>query len=251
MKNKDSKTTMLTMFDRDIFNKFVEPGEIVEVRIPNVQGKSEAWGGCIAEGSVSGYFDDHNRFCEAVSAADQTNHSGIYFSLQEIDSRLIGRAFNRLIPTTLTTKNSNVVSYKWLPIDINPVRPFGISSSYKELNSAIQVRDEIANHYKIEGTKVSRPIRAISGNGGHLLYRIPTFTVTGYAQETIKNILTNISTRFSSETIHINTSVFHPATIWRLYGTTAKRGDYVPVGEHRDARPHRIAYIDDIGDDNG
>ena len=44
--------------------------------------------------------------------------------------------------------------------------------------------------------------------------------------------------------MNIDTTVFNPARIWKLYGTTARKGDPVPAGPSREARPHRMAYID-------
>ncbi len=91
----------------------MRPGEVVEVRIPKIWGKSPAWGNDFAKGTVSGYFDDHEAFCVSVKAADKFEHGGIYFTLQVIDPRLIGRAFNRLKPSNLTTSDHNVFKYRF------------------------------------------------------------------------------------------------------------------------------------------
>jgi hypothetical protein len=85
---------LLTLFDLPVWELFVKSEEIIEVRIPKVSGKSAAWGNDYARGTVSGYFDDHMAFCKAVREVDKAIHSGVYFSLQVIEPRLIGRAFN-------------------------------------------------------------------------------------------------------------------------------------------------------------
>ena len=88
------------------------------------------------------------------------------------------------------------------------------------------------------------PIRAISGNGGHLLYPlIPERPAAKYAPA-IKAILEQISEEFSTPAVNIDTKVFNPARIWKLYGTTAKKGDALPAGPNREARPHRMTGID-------
>ncbi|MCK4789130.1 MAG: hypothetical protein KAV87_35640, partial [Desulfobacteraceae bacterium] len=219
----------LTLFDKEIFEQFVKPGEVVEVRIPKVYGKSVAWANDFAKGTVSGYFDDHAFFCDAVKNADKFQHSGIYFTLQVIDPRLIGRAFNRLKPSSLTTSDNNVIAYRWLPIDIDPARPAGVSSSDSELKDALRLRDEVAER-AIAKLNFSKPIKAMSGNGGHLLFRLPDLPANDNTKSFIKNTIEGIASRFDTDSIKVDTTVFNPARIWKLYGTTARKGDAVPAG---------------------
>ena len=236
-----------TLFDKKIFELFVEPGEVVEVRILKVYGKLSAWNNDFAKGTISGYFDDHAAFCEAVKKADKFPHNGIYFTLQVIDPRLIGRAFNRLKPSSLTTSDNNVIAYRWLPVDIDPVRPAGVSSSDKELQAALKLRNEVADR-AIKKLSFSNPIKAISGNGGHLLFRLPDLPVNDDTKSFIKHTLEGMAARFNTDSIKVDTTVFNPARIWKLYGTTARKGDSVPEGKQRAARPYRMAYIDETGD---
>ena len=48
-----------SLFERKVWNLFLRPGEVVEVRILKVWGKASAWSDDFAKGTVSGYFDDH------------------------------------------------------------------------------------------------------------------------------------------------------------------------------------------------
>jgi hypothetical protein len=235
-----------TVFEKCIWKLFVQQGEVVEVRILKVFGNSPAWEG-FAKGTVSGYFDDHEKFFKSVRAADKARHNGIYFTLQVIDPRLIGRAFNRLKAAETTTSDQNVIAYRWLPVDVDPIRPSGISSSDSELKAALDLRDIVASEITRE-MGLPAPIRAVSGNGGHLLYRLPDLPANEESQLFIKTTLTGLSDRFDTDTVKIDTTVFNPARIWKLYGTTSKKGDAIPAGRHREARPHRPAYIDNLGD---
>jgi len=237
---------MKTLFDPEVFSIFVKPGEVVEVRILKALGKSEAWGNEYARGTVSGYFDDHEAFCRAVKETDKASHGGIYFTLQGIDSRLIARSFNRLKPSDLMTSDNNVRFYRWLPVDVDPERPAGISSSARELKAALELRDIVAE-WIIKEMSFPQPIRAMSGNGGHLLFRLPNLPVNDENKAFIKNTLEGLADRFNTGTVHIDTTTHNPARIWKLYGTTARKGDPVPEGPGREARPHRAAYIDDLG----
>jgi len=237
----------LTLFDPTVFRLFCRPGGVIEVRILKVYGKSTAWRNEYAKGTVSGYFDDHQGFCKAVKEADRTNHGGIYFTLQVIDPRLIGRAFNRLKPSEVTTSDSNVIAYRWLPIDMDPIRPAGISASDSELKEALSLRGKVAEWVTKE-MGFSAPIKAVSGNGGHLLFRLPDLPVTEENTKFVANTLSGLAKTFNTDKVTIDTTIFNPARIWKLYGTTARKGDPVPAGPNREARPHRPSYIDDLGD---
>jgi hypothetical protein len=236
-----------TMFDRPVWDLFINPGEVVEVRILGVKGKYEIFGGDYIRGTVSGYFDDFERFSKAVKEVDRIPHGGIFFTLQVIDPRLIGRAFNRLKPAGATTGDSDVIAYRWLPVDLDPVRPSGISASDAELKAGLELR-EIVSEWMVKELAFPRPIKAISGNGGHILPRLPDMPVNKATQDFIKRTLEGLSLRFNTDQVKIDTSVFNPSRIWKLYGTTARKGDEVPAGFTREARPFRMAYIDDLGD---
>ena len=246
MDNTDSiLSRKLALFNLEVFRLFVHPGEVVEVRIPKIYGKSPAWGGW-ARGTVSGYFDDHESFCKAVQLADKTPHNGIYFTLQVIDPRLIGRAFNRLKMADLTTSDTNVLAYRWLPVDIDPVRPAGVSSSISELQKAMVLREAVSM-WAVKNFGLASPIQGMSGNGAHLLFRLPDIPATMENQLFIKQTLEEIAAAFKSDEVNIDTTVFNPARIWKLYGTTSRKGDHVPEGKCREERPFRKSFIDSLG----
>jgi len=245
-REKPLNSERLTMFDPLVWSQFLKEGEVTEVRVLGVQGKNSAWGNEWARGTVSGYFDDHEAFCKAVKLADRAKHGGIYFTVQVIDPRLIGRAFNRLRVVDTTTSDNNVIALRWLLLDTDPIRPSGVSSSDSELKQALAVRDGVAEWMTSE-MGFAAPIRAMSGNGGHLLFRLPDMPVGDDSKAFIKTTLQGIATRFDTDTVLIDQTVSNPARIWKLYGTTARKGDPIPAGPHRAARPHRMAYIETLG----
>jgi len=238
------KPEKLTLSNKNAFETFCRPGEVVEVRILNAYGKHKAWGGGFAKGVVAGYFDDHEAFVNSVKAVNGTDHGGIYFTLQKIDNRLLGRAFNRLKPSIQTTSDNDVQAYRWLFIDIDPVRPSGISSSADELQQAHDKAQQVIAWLSAQG--FSKPVMAMSGNGIHLLYRLHETPANESTIKFIQYFLKALAARFDSPQVSIDTSVFNPARICRLYGTSAKKGDDIPQGKNRVARPHRASYIMDI-----
>jgi hypothetical protein len=231
----------LTLLDPQVYAAFKNPGEVNELRVLGAFGNSQAWSG-FAKGTVAGWFDDHDAFCTAVEAINKVKHGGVYFTPQIIDPRLIARACNRLVVAKETTSDRDVLAYRFLLIDADPVRPAGISSSDAELAAALKLRDEIADEIA-SGYSLPEPIRAVSGNGGHLLYPLPDLPAGKYGP-VIKKMLEEISVKYSTDLVTIDSKVFNPARIWKLYGTVARKGDEVSAGPHREARPHRLAYID-------
>lgn len=227
---------LLTLFDVQVWEQFIAPGEVIEARFIKVKGRH----------IESGYFDNHPDFCKCVKQIDANVHSGGYITLQVIDPRLLGRAFNRIKQSDITTSDGNVIAYRWLPIDLDPVRPSGVSSSDAELQEAIILRDVVAEHVVAE-MGFSKPIRAMSGNGGHLLFRLPDLPITDQNKTMIRDILLGLAKRFDTDNVKIDTTVFNPARIWKLYGTTSRKGDPVTAGPNREARPHRMSFIEDLG----
>lgn len=229
-------SNQLTLLDPEVWAVFVKPGEVIEVRFIKVNGR---W-------TESGCFDDHKAFCEAVRQTDRRPHAGAYFTLQVIDPRLLGRSCNRIKQSDLTTSDKDVLFYRWLPIDLDPVRPSGISSSDSELDAALDLREIVAAHVVSE-MKFAKPIKAMSGNGAHLLFRLPDLPANDENKKIIKNILAGLAKQFDTAAVKIDTTVFNPARIWKLYGTAARKGDVVSAGPYRESRPHRISYIDFLG----
>lgn len=243
-KYEDSEMSIHNLFDEEVFRYFVKPGAVTEIRALGLHGTSQLWGGDFARGIVAGYFDDFLKFLQAAQALGKLKHGGIYFTLQQIDPRLIARAFNRLGVLKETTSDRDVISYQWFPIDLDPVRPAGIPSSDSELAAALKLRDTIADEIQSEYKFSISPVRAVSGNGGHLLYPIsPELPAQKYT-EVIRKMIQEISEKYSTPDVSIDSTVFNPARIWKLYGTTARKGDAVPAGPGREARPHREAFID-------
>ncbi len=94
--------------------------DVVEVRILKTRA-----------GTVSGYFDDHEKLVDAIFQADSAYRPiGIYYVLNVINPALLGRAYNRLKERAeFTTADNNVSRRRWLPVDLDPIKPAGISSS--------------------------------------------------------------------------------------------------------------------------
>jgi len=199
--------------------------QVIEVR---TLGKS---------GVQSGYFKDIECLVQKIEPLDTDPAiSGIYVVLNEIEPSLFARRNNRvdrLRRSDSTTSDADIIRRRWLPIDIDPKRASGISSSDKEHNSALRKAEDVASWLRDLG--FPEPVVGDSGNGAHLLYRIE-LPNTDLERGLIRRCLESIAFFHSDESCVIDKSVFNAARIWKLYGTVARKGDSIPERPHRRAR---------------
>ena len=229
------------MICADVYNLLFEKGEVTEIRAYGLSRSSKIWEGWAGgSGVVYGYFDNAKAFGAAAMALEKQNAPGIYFTLNPAVPALLARATNRLKAAgskpALTT-DKDIACIRWLPIDIDPVRPAGISSTDEELARAVKTRDRIARWFKKEYKTAGIP--AVSGNGAHLLIRLPDLPNNETNKEKIKKALRGLAAKYSDAQVDIDQAVFNPARIWKLYGTTARKGD------HSEKYPHRMSYIEE------
>ena len=226
----------------DVYRIFFEEKdhEVVEIRAYGLKKSNQAWEGWAGgAGIVYGYFDNPEDFGKAAMALEKAKAPGIYFTLNPVNPDLLARAANRLKAAdmkTATTSDKDIRCIRWLPIDLDPKRPVGISSTNTELKKALSLRNRIWKWMKTEGWEECVP--ACSGNGAHLAYHLPDLENTPENVQLIRQCLAGLAAKFSTKDVEVDQAVFNPARIWKLYGTTARKGD------HTQSRPHRRSYIE-------
>ena len=186
----------------DAARLMLEPGSVAELRTPNTN-----------KGTVSGYFDDFDKL--AAGAAEWDGKApGVYVTLNPVNPDLLARAVNRLTGyARFTTSDTDIVRRRWLPIDCDPVRSAGISSTEEEHDAAIARTREIGQWLGKQGWQ--RPVWADSGNGGHLLYRID---LPNDQDSTllVQRCLEALDLRFSDAVVTVDTGNHNAARIWKL-----------------------------------
>ncbi|HNJ81838.1 MAG TPA: hypothetical protein PLK38_09785, partial [Methanoregulaceae archaeon] len=187
----------------------------------------------------SGYFNDPDLLVKAAEILDALPEvQGIYLTLNEVDRALLSRRANRvkmkLGRKDATTSDTDILRRRWLPIDLDPVRPSGVSSTDREHDAALERAEKIAAWLGEQGFPA--PLRADSGNGAHLLYRID-LPNDEEAAGLIKSSLAVLDALFSDSTVTVDTANYNAARIWKLYGTTSRKGD------HTADRPHRVSRL--------
>jgi hypothetical protein len=206
--------------------------------------KSNLWAEEYAVGKkpiVAGWFVDHNAAIKIIAELDKrAGPEGVYVTLNPCNRALLARANNRLKPNVGRTQDGEIVRLQNLLIDVDPKRPAGVSSTDKEKDSAISVMRLVWHDLKNYGWP--EPLAGDSGNGGHLIFKID-LTNSSEHIELLKNVLVALSQKYSTDAVEIDTKVFNPARISKVYGTIARKGDSTTD------RPHRKAKILHIPDD--
>lgn len=210
----------------------IEPGAVFEIRIPEPAN---------TYGTLSGYFNDFEAAAQA--AATWSGKCGaVYITPNPVNPALLARAANRLKKLgkkDSATADPDISARRWLLVDLDPVRPAGISSSDAEHNAALVKAEGLRDWLHEQGWP--DPIVADSGNGAHLLYRVD-LPNNADSKTLIESCLKALAAKFDDRNgqacpIHVDTGVFNAARIWKLYGTVAAKGDHTPD------RPHRLARI--------
>ena len=122
----------------------------------------------------------------------------------------------------------------WFPIDIDPIRPAGISSNNEEVSFALAKLDEVADFLSPWATVV----KGMSGNGGHGLVRLTGYPNNEETRNAKERLTRFLSERFSDEKVSVDNTVYNMSRIWKLYGTLSCKGDHIPN------RPHRRSYLE-------
>jgi len=211
---------------RDAVALLLAPGKVVEVRALTDQH------------THSGYFSGPEALIRAVEPLDtDTSVLGIYVTLNEMNPALLSRRANRikmrLSRKDATTGDADILHRRWLPIDIDPKRPSGVSSTDEEHGLALAKADEIAAWLTSFG--FPEPITGDSGNGAHLLYRIDLANDEP-ATLIVKGCLAALDALFSDDRVSVDTANFNASRIWKLYGTISRKGDDTLDRPHRRSR---------------
>lgn len=208
----------------DALALLVEPGGVAELRAIRPDGVI-----------ASGYYNDLAAMTDAIEPMDAAGtYQGIFFTLNPINTALLARRVNHVIPRVskkdALTANDDVTRRRWLPIDIDPIRPSGISATPEERQRAWQVAGLIKAFLEQQGWP--SPIVADSGNGVHLLFRIdlPNDEESGAL---VKGVLVALDAFFSTETAKVDTANSNAARIWKVYGTVSRKGESTADRQHR------------------
>ena len=211
---------------------FVLPGEVYELRILDCVDNPQ-----YPPFTMFGYFDSDHLNDLAEAALDWTPKAvGVYVTMNPVVPDLLARANNRLIRATRGTKSTSdgdIVARRRLTIDFDPDRPAGISATDAEKVLASQVAWMVRQDFHALGWP--EPVEADSGNGYHLNYAVNLPADDGGL---VERFLQALSAKYTTPTVKVDTSLFNPSRIIKLYGTWSRKGDSIP------SRPRRLSRVD-------
>lgn len=115
-----------------------QPNDVIELRIIPKSRKC----------THVGYFDQHNWELLADYAVKYSElGEAVYITLNPIDPQLISRCANRIETNAKeSTTDKHVTKRRWLLIDLDPVRPSGISATDVQVEAAMTKAIEIHKH---------------------------------------------------------------------------------------------------------
>ncbi|MFH0968570.1 MAG: hypothetical protein V1862_12890, partial [Methanobacteriota archaeon] len=182
------------------------PGQIIEIRA--LSGESVS----------SGYFNNYQKTAADLLIRDGDSQvSGVYVTLNEVNPILLARRANRiqfrLGKKDASTADADIIRRRWLPIDIDPVRPSGISSSEEEHAGALALADTISMF--LAGQGWPNPLIADSGNGSHLLYPLD-LPNDEESKNLVRQVLELLDLRFSNTRCKVDTANFNASRIWKV-----------------------------------
>lgn len=209
---------------RRAVNALQDPDGVFEVRAIGTTKKD----------IFSGYFRDADTLLKALDKVNMPARN-VYITLGKVKDECFSRAQSEeFLKSPQTTSDTEIVSYRWLFIDLDPVRTAGISSSDQELEDARSMAKEVLEYLK--GLGFADPVTAASGNGYHLLYRIDVKNDEA-GRSLIEKCLNVLSEIFDSDKVKIDTTNKNPSRICKLHGTLAQKG------RSTKDRPHRMSHI--------
>lgn len=183
---------------------------------------------------ISGYFKDADTLLKEFNNID-VRDTNIYITLNEVKAECFSRLQSEhFLQVSQTTNDNEIVNYKWLFVDLDPVRSAGISSSEDELSASKELAKKVYAYLRNMGFE--EPVKALSGNGCHLLYRIQLAN-TAENRLLVEKCLKALSLMFDNDAVKIDTTNSNPARICKLHGTLAQKG------KSTTDRPHRMSRI--------
>ena len=186
---------------------------------------------------ISGYFTDTDTLIKQFDLIDPRS-ANIYITINKVNEDCYAREQHDCFrQTDASTHDHEIDAYEWLFVDLDPERVAEVSSSDAELKEAELLADKVYGYMKSLGFR--EPVRAMSGNGHHLLYKID-LPNTDENKALIERCLTNLASMFNNGKVKIDIVNHNQSRVCKLYGTLAQKGS------NTKSRPHRMSKLTSV-----
>lgn len=212
-----------------------EPGQVVEVRM--ISRKKHT--------TVSGWFDDHEKMAkwaaklarDGFGEGNRNIHENLYWTINPVCTAMLSRQDKNTVQIVdANTGDAEITGRRWLPIDIDPKRPYGVSSTKDELKAAENVANVLLTKLSDLGFSDDSLVIGRSGNGYHILVRIDLPNDKESAA-LLKKCLGALQLIAGTDRVDIDQKVFNAGRILKCYGTMACKG------ADTEERPWRMARL--------
>jgi hypothetical protein len=210
--------------------------ECFEIRVLGLPGRGKPH-------QASGYFNDFGKAAAETLQMEARKPVGIYTVVNAIPAALLGRAINRFVEyPPLTTRDEEVSHRRWLILDCDPKHLAGVAATDAESLAAKKLAGTVKKWLGSLGWP--EPLVGMTGNGYALLYRIdlPNDDVAKTLVSAVLAAVNYKSGWLCQEPAHIDLTMFNASRIYRLFGTTNRKG------EETADRPHRRSLLRDPGE---
>ena len=134
-----------------------------------------------------------------------------------------------------SVKDCDILCRQLLLVDIDRVADTKQPATMQDMNSAENLAKDVAAFLSQKGWP--NPARMMSGNGFHLYFPLDDLPNTEQVTALVKATLKELSRRFDTDAVGVDTSVFNASRITKVPGTIMRKG------EATEDRPHRMAKL--------
>lgn len=222
MNNSDIKNMLL-----QTARLIMQPGKVYELRALGVP----AGGGYMK--TMAGWFNNPEKLAENAAQLDAQLPEYVSMTLNPVNPDLLARSANKMKQLRRgdpTTTDADIIERAWLPIDLDPIRPAGISSTEEEHQAALQLAFQMIDDLSAKGWP--EPVLASSGNGAHIAYPI-SLPVSADSDKLCGEALRGLATQYDNDQVKIDTQLGNASRVLKVWGIMARKGENMPERPHR------------------
>ena len=209
-----------------------QPGDTIELR-------------CVGNRTVNGYYRDHSKLAQAAIRLNNDFNplENVYVCLNPVQAELYGRRADQFgfAGKGEGVKDADVTCLRWLLVDVDPVRPAGVSATNDQKQAAIDLATDVFGWLQ-QQLAPNCIVCADSGNGAHILIRLPDVPVDQESKWVCERFLQLLSEKFNTDQAKVDRTTSNAARICTLYGTVKRKGSDIPE------QPHRLSRIVHVPD---
>lgn len=170
-----------------------------------------------------------------------------HIKINELENGTVNCTFNVLSEEALSVKRAlqdgDIKFVRFIFVDFDTERTDKKSNASNEEKEQAKLQAlKMIKHLKSKG--ITQIIMLDSGNGFHLFIPIENIEMER-VKPLIKKLLAIFATKFDSDSVKVDQTVFNPARLGKLIGTPAVKGP------HTEERPQRQSRIMEIPDEIG